>query len=270
MDGLSSGSFRVVVGNQEKMTLVCFQVDSSPNISVQKCRQHSVCVVFSSVLFSVCCEWGWLYVYINVWKWRKIGGGFKSFLFATLLGGMIQFDEHIFQMGWFNHQLEKGQINQQFLRILAPFLQHFFAEKPHNLRFCQKNTIGFEDFKPWRPSFRNTVDLSARTIHSTWGGREQNQRDFPTSSALTFSRNPGKYFTQYIQSRLKNGISCPQNILVNLATPKTSGGIRISRGQGLAKTPEHSWIAWRITRRKCARIQEYVETQIHINTYVNV
>ena len=170
MDGLSSGSFRVVVGNQEKMTLVCFQVDSSPNISVQKCRQHSVCVVFSSVLFSVCCEWGWLYVYINVWKWRKIGGGFKSFLFATLLGGMIQFDEHIFQMGWFNHQLEKGQINQQFLRILAPFLQHFFAEKPHNLRFCQKNTIGFEDFKPWRPSFRNTVDLSARTIHSTWGG----------------------------------------------------------------------------------------------------
>ena len=24
-----------------------------------------------------------------------------------LLGEMIQFDEHIFQMGWFNHQLEK-------------------------------------------------------------------------------------------------------------------------------------------------------------------
>jgi len=28
------------------------------------------------------------------------------FLFSPLPGGMIQFDEHIFQMGWFNHQLE--------------------------------------------------------------------------------------------------------------------------------------------------------------------
>ena len=27
------------------------------------------------------------------------------FLFLPLLGEMIQFDEHIFQMGWFNHQL---------------------------------------------------------------------------------------------------------------------------------------------------------------------
>ena len=31
-------------------------------------------------------------------------GGFKYFLFSPLLGGMIQFDGHIFQMGW-NHQL---------------------------------------------------------------------------------------------------------------------------------------------------------------------
>ena len=30
---------------------------------------------------------------------------FKYFLFSPLLGEMIQFDEHIFQMGWFNHQL---------------------------------------------------------------------------------------------------------------------------------------------------------------------
>ena len=33
------------------------------------------------------------------------GDGFKHFLFSPLLGEMIQFDEHIFQMGWFNHQL---------------------------------------------------------------------------------------------------------------------------------------------------------------------
>ena len=35
-----------------------------------------------------------------------LGGGFKHFLFSPLLGEMIQFDEHIFQMGWFNHQLD--------------------------------------------------------------------------------------------------------------------------------------------------------------------
>ena len=34
----------------------------------------------------------------------QLGGGFKHFLFFTLPGEMIQFDDHIFQMGWFNHQ----------------------------------------------------------------------------------------------------------------------------------------------------------------------
>jgi len=33
-----------------------------------------------------------------------LGGGFKHFLFSSLIGGDFQFDEHIFQMGWFNHQ----------------------------------------------------------------------------------------------------------------------------------------------------------------------
>ena len=28
------------------------------------------------------------------------------FIFNPNLGEIIQFDEHIFQMGWFNHQLE--------------------------------------------------------------------------------------------------------------------------------------------------------------------
>ena len=35
-----------------------------------------------------------------------LGGGFKYCLFSRLFVEMIQFDEHIFQMGWFNHQLE--------------------------------------------------------------------------------------------------------------------------------------------------------------------
>ena len=35
---------------------------------------------------------------------RFVGGGFKYFLFSSLLGEDFQFDEHIFRMGWFNHQ----------------------------------------------------------------------------------------------------------------------------------------------------------------------
>ena len=35
-----------------------------------------------------------------------LGGGFKHVLFSSLPGEMIQFDEHIFPMGWFNHQPE--------------------------------------------------------------------------------------------------------------------------------------------------------------------
>ena len=36
----------------------------------------------------------------------KLGNG-NSFIFTPNPGEMIQFDEHIFQMGWFNHQLAK-------------------------------------------------------------------------------------------------------------------------------------------------------------------
>ena len=34
---------------------------------------------------------------------------FQKFLFSPLPGEMIQFDEHIFQMGWFNHQLDNEE-----------------------------------------------------------------------------------------------------------------------------------------------------------------
>ena len=34
----------------------------------------------------------------------------KLFFFSPLLGEMIQFDEHIFPMGWFNHQLVSYRI----------------------------------------------------------------------------------------------------------------------------------------------------------------
>ena len=32
---------------------------------------------------------------------------FKYFLYSSLFGEDFQFDDHIFQMGWFNHQLGK-------------------------------------------------------------------------------------------------------------------------------------------------------------------
>ena len=39
---------------------------------------------------------------------EKLGGGNSNMLYVhPYWGKMIQFDEHIFQMGWFNHQLEK-------------------------------------------------------------------------------------------------------------------------------------------------------------------
>ena len=40
-----------------------------------------------------------------------LGGGFKYFLILPVLGEMIQVEEHIFQMGWFNHQLVVNHIN---------------------------------------------------------------------------------------------------------------------------------------------------------------
>ena len=35
---------------------------------------------------------------------RSLGGGFISFHFHPKFGEDLQFDDHIFQMGWFNHQ----------------------------------------------------------------------------------------------------------------------------------------------------------------------
>ena len=37
---------------------------------------------------------------------HRVVVSFKHDLCSSLPGEMIQFDEHIFQMGWFNHQLE--------------------------------------------------------------------------------------------------------------------------------------------------------------------
>ena len=60
-----------------------------------------------------------------------LGGGFKYFLCSTLKLGKIftHFDDHIFQMGWFNHQLEK------FVKLLTAEVGHSnLLNGPLNLR----------------------------------------------------------------------------------------------------------------------------------------
>jgi len=37
----------------------------------------------------------------------SLGGGFKCFFFTPKIVEDSHFDEHIFPMGWFNHQLEE-------------------------------------------------------------------------------------------------------------------------------------------------------------------
>ena len=53
-----------------------------------------------------------------------LGGGFKYFLFSPLVGEMIQsWLSHIFQMGWFNHQLSNGIVLVRYpLRIPIPVI----------------------------------------------------------------------------------------------------------------------------------------------------
>ena len=58
-------------------------------------------IIFRTDGHAKCGNW---FCGLHLWV-RELGGGFKYFLFSPLPGEMIQFDEHIFQMGWFNHQL---------------------------------------------------------------------------------------------------------------------------------------------------------------------
>ena len=50
----------------------------------------------------------------------RLGGGFQYFLCSSLFGEMIQFDVHMFQMGWFNHQLVDLQYLLMFGSTMAP------------------------------------------------------------------------------------------------------------------------------------------------------
>ena len=52
-----------------------------------------------------------------------LGGGFKCISFFTRIPGkMIQFDYHIFEMGWFNHQRVSLFLNQEIFGPAPPIL----------------------------------------------------------------------------------------------------------------------------------------------------
>ena len=60
----------------------------------------------------------------------NLGSGFKYFLFSPLPGEMIQFDEHIFQMGWFNPRISRslslgnGQKEKHLAEVMIVCLHH--------------------------------------------------------------------------------------------------------------------------------------------------
>ncbi len=59
-------------------------------------------------------------VFPYFWKHQFLGGVFNYFfIFTPILVEIIQFDEHIFQMGWFNHQPDLLFQNLFSLKTLA-------------------------------------------------------------------------------------------------------------------------------------------------------
>ena len=108
------------------------------------------------------------------------GGGFKCFLFSSLFGEDVQFDEHIFQMGWFNHQPEcEGRRCADARRASHTALQPSFDGCASAVRLrpsfrCRVTwrIIPFSKwlvtpiYKPFRPFGRGIAPFRGLTNHS--------------------------------------------------------------------------------------------------------
>ena len=81
------------------------QYHLSLNRSTSSFRSPACLTVFTPKM-SCRCD---LRAYLPYWPNCKTRWWFQIFLFSSLPGEMIQFDEHIFQGGW-NHQLENQEI----------------------------------------------------------------------------------------------------------------------------------------------------------------
>ena len=66
---------------------------------------------------------------------EHLGGGFQYFLFSPLFGEDSHFDDHIFQMGWFNHQLDmvKQICSWRVCGFLVGFPKGFWGQKQQSL-----------------------------------------------------------------------------------------------------------------------------------------
>ena len=61
----------------------------------------------------------------------------KHLLFSPRkLGKMIKFDEHIFQMGWFNHQLETVSVASHHLRLCVNMTLHDMSHAGRHIYMC--------------------------------------------------------------------------------------------------------------------------------------
>ena len=79
----------------------------------------------------------------------------RFFLFSPLLGEDFQFEEHIFQMGWFNHQLESsgrwwfysarlwGKWSKFEELLFVFFHLHFFLRRLCVSRIKEQHMVGF-------------------------------------------------------------------------------------------------------------------------------
>ncbi len=77
-----------------------------------------------------------------------LGGGSKHFvIFIPIWGEMIQFDQHIFQMGWFNHQpdllCETIIAHDEFGSRCLELLRWCSIKMDRNMYKCSKYTCSF-------------------------------------------------------------------------------------------------------------------------------
>ena len=112
-------------------------------------------------------------------RWRQL----KYFLFSTLLGGIIQCDEHIFQMGWFNHQLD-------------PFCTPLSDQQI----FVLKIDAGVES--------RRTVSLPEE---SRWGGVSEKPGVIEICFSLIFVQVHGLYTMWCFKTRIRFFVPDPHS-----------------------------------------------------------
>ena len=122
-------------------------------------------------------------------KAKKLqGGGFKYFWCSPLSGEMVQFDEHIFQMGWFNHHsmtfLVRGLHSGDGLGCLRipptmsfwpieGFCNHHWPGQPLIFQIFSKNAASVEKpffggLKDWH-MFSKTNLKRRFWYHKCWG-----------------------------------------------------------------------------------------------------